>query len=280
MPQKLLFNLEHDHLVHLPAHWQYLNQFKPSSWAPHPSTWRCVAASALMAAQVAYPVAFNPEQAEHAFYEKYAGPDVPSDHQGIGKESLLAWFRDNHIGFIDLQDIVDSGDHELLREEITAMNRQNVLQVISVADESYLKYAPGEAKLHNWNDVGLAHCFVRLGFSDDKAYGYYAEPAAAGFSYDEQGTWQPIPIFWKDIVAGRITSCIAVMPAGVPVPPAGFRYHRAPGQPDNIWPEPAKPAVDTSALLDNLRGYKSKADELRREEDAFFSALMQLLGEV
>jgi hypothetical protein len=47
-----------------------------------------------------------------------------------------------------------------------------------------------------------------------------------------------------------------------------------------VWPEPPKPAVDKSAVLNNLRGYKAKTDALRKEEDAFFSALMQLLGEV
>lgn len=280
MVAKLTLDPQHDHIIPLPPHWQYLNQFKPSSWAPHPSGYRCVAASALMAAEVAYPNAFNPEEAEHAFYEKYAGPDVTSDHQGIGKESLLSWFRDNHIGYIDLQDIIDSGDTELLREEITAQNRQRVLQVISVADESHLKYALNGAKLHNWNDAGMAHCFIRLGFSDNKGYGFYAEPAAAGFSYDDAGNWQPIPIEWKDILAGRITSMIAVMPAGVPEPPKGFRYHRGPGLPDNEWPVPPKPPVDKTAVLDSLRAYKAKADEIRKEEDTFFTALMQLLGEV
>ena len=270
----------HDHMIPLPPHWSYLDQFKPSSWAPHPSEYRCVAASAIMAAQVAYPNAFNPEQAEHVFYEKYAGPDVTSDQMGIGKQSLLSWFHDNKIGYIDMQDIVDSGDHELLREEITAQNNQGVLQVLSVADESHLKFATNGQKLHSWNDVGLAHCFVRLGYSDNRGFGLYAEPAAAGFSYDEKGNWRPIPIMWSDIVAGRITSCIAVMPAGVSTPPAGFRYHRGPGLPDNKWPEAAKPPIDKTAVLDNLRAYKAKADALRKEEDGFFTALMQLLGEV
>lgn len=280
MVTTLALDPQHDHLVPLPPHWQYIDQFKPSSWAPHPSQYRCVAASAIMAAQVAYPNAFNPEQAEHAFYEKYAGPDVATDTQGIGKASLLDWFHSNHIGYIDLADIIDSGDTELLREEISAQNKQRVLQVISVADESHLKYAIGGAKLHNWNDVGLSHCFVRLGFSDDKGYGFYAEPAAAGFSYDEKGNWQPIPIAWSDILAGKITSCVAVMPAGVNTPPAGFRYHRGANLPDNVWPTPPAPTVDKAAVLSNLRAYRARADALRKEEDAFFSALMQLLGEI
>src|SRR5207249_4072835 len=73
MVATLTLDPQHDHLIPLPPHWTYLDQFKPSSWAPHPSQDRCVAAAAVMTAEVAYPNAFNPEQAEHLFYEKYAG---------------------------------------------------------------------------------------------------------------------------------------------------------------------------------------------------------------
>lgn len=268
----------HDHIIPLPPHWQYLNQFKPSSWAPQPSEYRCVAAAAVMAAQVAYPSAFNPEQAEHLFYQKYAGPDVVSNTNGIGKESLLSWFRDNKIGYIDLQEIVDSGDDELLREEITAQNKQGVLQIIGVADESTLTFATTGQKLHAWNDKGLAHVFVRLGYSDNRGFGLYAEPAAAGFSYDDKGNWRPVPIMWNAIVAGKITNCVSVMPSGVHTPPAGFRYYRGANQPDNRWPEPPKPPVDAAALSKALTDYKAKADQIKQESDDLFLRLISLLS--
>lgn len=218
-----------DHLIPLPHTFRYLNQFAPSSWAPNPSKYRCVTASVSMLAEIAYPGRWIPEELEHDLYVKWAGPDVASDTQGVAKQPVLDWLHSVGIGFIDMADLL--GDHAALKAEIQAQNEQGVPQLITVADESFLKDAVTGVKLHNWADQGLSHAFIRVGFSDNAGYGLYFEPAAPGFA-------QPVPISWDNSItlAGVITA-LAIMPAGVPTPPQGFRYTTG------TWPAP-KPVFD------------------------------------
>ena len=226
-----------DHIIPLPPSFRYLNQFAPSSWAPNPSKYRCVTASVAMLAEIAYPGRWIPEELEHDLYVKWAGPDVSSDTQGVAKQPVLDWFKSVNIGFIDLADLL--GNHGELKAEIQAMNEQGVPQLITVDDESKLYDAKTGAKLHNWADQGMSHAFVRAGFRDDEGYGLYFEPAAPGFA-------QPVPISWDNsIMPAGVITCIAVMPAGVPTPPAGFRYTTG------TWPKP-KPVFDAAKAESTL----------------------------
>ncbi len=239
-----------DHLIHFPPNFKYINQFAASRVAPDPSKYRCVAATIAMLAQVAYPNRWNPEELEHDFYVQYAGPDTATDTNGISKEAVLEWLTKNHVGYIDLQHLV--GDPEELRKEITAMNAQNVPQLLTIADESHLKFANGtdnRPKLHNWADTGLAHCFARVGYSDDHGYGLYLEPAAPGWH-------QPVPILWSDITDGQILTCIAIMPSGVPVPPAGFSFQHG------TWPVPPAPPVDHGSIADDLKAENTTLEQV------------------
>lgn len=236
-----------DHIIPLPSTFQYVNQFAPSQWAPHPSNYRCVTATMAMCAEIAYAGRWNPPQLEDQLYTRFAGPDVPTDQQGLTKAQVLTWFHEVGIGFIDLADMLS--DDTALKAEIQAQNEQGVAQLITVADESKLYDAVSGVKLHNWADTGLSHCFLRVGFSDDQGYGLYYEPAAPGFT-------QPVPISWDNSImpAGVITA-VAIMPAGVPVPPAGFRYT------SGKWPEP-KPMFDATKAESTLAASMAALDAI------------------
>ena len=222
----------------LPA---YVNQFAPSPFAKNPSGYRCVTASAAMAIDFAYPGGHDPYQLEHDLYVQYAGPDVPSDENGLSKDQLKEILTTFHVGFIDMDPLVQeglNGNPTPLLQEMEAQTKQDVLQIITVADESFLKEAGTGKKLHNWVDNGLKHCFVRVGFSDDLGYGEYLEPAAPLFCQDAQGHEKPVAIAWSDIVSAKIITAIAIMPYGVPVPPVGFSYQHG------VWPVPPKPPIN------------------------------------
>ena len=226
-----------DHIIPLPSTFRYLNQFAPSQWAPSPSKYRCVSATAAMCAEIAYPGRWIPEELEHDLYVKWVGPDVATDTQGVAKQPVLDWFKSVNIGYIDLAGLLS--DDTALKAEIQAQNEQGVAQLITVADESKLYDAVTGVKLHNWADTGLSHCFLRVGFSDNQGYGLYYEPAAPGFT-------QPVPISWDNsIMPAGVITCVAIMPAGVPVPPAGFRYT------SGKWPAP-KPTFDAAKAESTL----------------------------
>ena len=95
-----------DFVVHLPPNFRYLNQFAPSSWAPNPSKYRCGTAVSAMVAEIAYPGKWIPEELEHDLYVKWAGPDVPTDENGVTKEQILAWLSQANIGHIDMSNLV------------------------------------------------------------------------------------------------------------------------------------------------------------------------------
>lgn len=253
-----------DFLVkHLP---RYVNQFAPSPFVHDPSGYRCVTATGAEAIDFAFPEKYNPVQIEHDEYVRYAGPDVPSDHNGLSKEQLLEILHRYHVGVIDMDALVQEGLHgdtEALLEEIEAQNRQDVVQVITVEDESHLKHAKTGVSLHNWSDAlnHGAHTFLRVGFSDDEGYGLYMEPAAPGFA-------QPVPIAWSDIVSGKVITCVAIMPPGVEPPPAHFSYQHA------TWPTPPpppKPPIDVDkaeqAILALLAACKNQEEALQKQLD-------------
>ncbi len=225
-----------DFMVKLPSNFRYVPQFETGK-----SQYRCVEASLSMAGQIAYPARYaNPQLLMSQIYQKYVGPDVVGDRNGTTREQTLEWLQAQNIGFIDMQHLIDAGQIEELHAEISAQNRQDVCQIFSIGDESFLKHAKTGHTLHNWADAlnHGSHTMLRVGYSDDQGYAYYEEPAAApNFS-------EPVPIMWQNFLDGKIVGCIAIMPAGVKVPPAGFSFQNA------KWPAP-KPPVIAKDTVDN-----------------------------
>ncbi len=275
-----------EHLVNLPSTFKYLNQFAASQWAPHPSLYRCVTATEAMAGEIAYPGRWIPEQLEDALYTRFAGPDVPSDQQGLTKEQVLTWLHEVNIGHIDLADLLH--DTETLRHELGAQNKQNVPQIITVGDESQLHEAVQDAsgnwvrgaKLHNWVDTGLSHCFLRVGYSPDSPYGLYAEPAAPGFCTDATtGRFRSVRILWSDLMAAGVITAISIMPHNVPTPPSGFRYYGGDSQPDHLWPEP-KPTINTDGATSTLHAMLAALDNLTNAVDTLKGATHNVLADL
>jgi hypothetical protein len=220
-------------VVKLPRGFRFLNQFSPSQWAQNPSKYRCAEASVAMATEFARPGSHIPEHLMDYLYVKYIGPDDAGDQRGTNEaqlEEMLKWCQ---VTFVNLQALVDEfskGDRTPLHAELMAMNNQNVMQIITVADESKLYDAVGK-KLHAWNDEGMSHVMTRVGYSTDEGYGLYGEPAAVGFA-------QPVRIPWQRIIDAGIVHAWGILAEGVPMPPAGFLFQRG------TWPAP-KPATVT-----------------------------------
>ena len=225
-----------DFMVKLPGNFRYVPQFEAGK-----SQYRCVEASLSMAGQIAYPARYaNPQLLMSQIYSHFVGPDVVGDRNGTTREQAIQWLQSQNIGYIDMQHLIDAGQIEELHAEISAQNKQDVCQIFSIGDESFLKHAKTGHTLHNWADAlnHGSHTMLRVGYSDDQGYAYYEEPAAApNFS-------EPVPIAWKDFIDGKIVGCIAIMPAGVKAPPAGFSYQNA------KWPAP-KPPVIAKDTVDN-----------------------------
>jgi hypothetical protein len=237
-----------DYIIPLPSGFRYLNQFAPSQWAEHPSLYRCVAAVWAMLMEISYPGKWIPEELMHDLYVLWAGPDVASDTQGIDKAPVLAWAHKNGVGFVDMANLL--GDTATLLHVIERQNEMGIPQLITVADESFLKDAKTGVKLHNWNDAGMGHAILRAGFSDSDGYGLYFEPAAPGFA-------QPVPISWADsIVPAHIVTAVAVMPHTVPQPPADFDWLH------NTWPAP-KPTLDVTKALNTIGAMQQALDAMK-----------------
>jgi hypothetical protein len=200
-----------DHLIPLPANFRYVYQFDGNS------QYKCVEACLSMACQIAYPDRYaNPKQLMSQIYTQYVGPDVVGDRKGTDPTQAIEWLQSQHIGYIEM----DVSDVNALHAEIQQMNLAGVPQLISIGDESYLKYAKTGQSLHNWADSlnHGSHTMLRVGYSDSDGYGLYYEPAAApNFS-------EPVPIAWQDFLDGKIVGCIAIFPHGMseypPKPPA------------------------------------------------------------
>ncbi len=244
-----------DHIVHLPQHFQYVYQFQAGR-----SQYTCVAACLSMIGQISYPGRWqSPVTLMHDIYSHFNGDDVPSNTNGMTHEQALEWLHSANIGAIDMNHLVS--DPNALKAEIQAQNQQSVCQLITVADESKLKYAKNRTdRLHNWVDTGLSHAILRVGYSDTDAYGLYFEPAASlAFPH-------PLPILWEDIEASGIQTCLAAMPPGVGVPPANFSYQH--GQ----WPAP-RPSV-------NLDEAAHRIDVLIQELETASTALKMVKSDI
>lgn len=248
---------------------RYVNQFQPTIYAEHPSLYRCASASAAMCLDFAYPGKYNPFQVEHDLYTKYDGSDIASNHMGMTKEEIIKFFEDEHVGYIDMSDLVQealNGNINALYDEIEAQNRQGVIQFLTVGDESKLREAVTNEKLHNWTDNGLSHCIVRVGFSDNEGYGFYLEPAAPAFC--AKG---PVKISWsKSIEPARIITAIAVLPDGIQAPPKGFRYT------NGVYPKP-KPVIDPNRNKNLVQAMLHAAQEQNRTQQEALKANEALL---
>lgn len=252
-----------DYMVPLPGNFKYVYQFSAGT-----SQYKCVEASLAMAAQVAYPDRYpDPAKLMSEIYQQYVGPDVAGDRNGTTREQALAWLDSQHIGYIDMQAGLSNLDE--LKAEIQAQNLQHIPQIISIGDESFLKYAKTGQTLHNWADAlnHGSHTFLRVGFSDSEGWAYYMEPAAApNFA-------EPVPIKWADIEAGAVVGCIAIMPHGVPVPPAGFSFQHG------TWPEP-KPVFDAAKAESTLASAMQALDAINGALANLAHDLSALRGEV
>jgi hypothetical protein len=237
-----------DFMVKLPDNFRYTYQFDGNS------QYKCVEASLTMAGQVAYPDRYpNPHQLMSQIYQKYVGPDVAGDRNGTSKEQALDWLRSQNIGFIDMQHYIDSGDIEGLHQEIQAQNKQDVCQIFSIGDESFLKSAKTGHTLHNWADAlnHGSHTMLRVGYSDSEGWAYYMEPAAApNFA-------EPVPITWQDFLDGKIDGCIAIMPKGVKTPPADFSFLHG------TWPTPPKPPLDVDKAQNTIAAMINALDAMK-----------------
>lgn len=258
-----------DHIIStIPDNFQYLNQFAPSVYAPNPSLYRCVAASAAMLAEIAYPTRWIPAQLEDAIYRELAGPDVVSNQDGITKDAILKWFSGVHIGWYDNARYL--GNHAELLAVMQKQNESGCPQLITVSNENLLTDALTGERLHNWTQPinAAAHTFVRVGFSDSDGYGLYYEPAAPGFK-------QPVPISWSESIekAGVIT-CVAIMPSGMPAPPSDFDWLHG------SWPPPVpQPRVqDALSTLHSLQSaYQHEDDvyqQMKAARDAAFNKII------
>ncbi len=239
-----------DFMVHLPGNFRHVYQF-----ANGLSQYRCVEASLAMAGQIAYPTRYaNPTQLMSQIYTQYVGPDVSSDTRGTTKEQAIEWLHSQNIGYVDMESML--GNLDELHNEIQAQNRQNVPQLITIGDESFLHDARSGHTLHNWADAlnHGAHTMLRVGYSDIMGYGLYEEPAAApNFS-------QPVAIPWQNFLDGHIVGCIAIMPHGVPTPPGGFSFQHG------TWPLP-KPVFDQAKAESTLAAAMAALASLQHDLD-------------
>jgi hypothetical protein len=196
-----------DHVIPLPGNFHYVYQFQAGK-----SQYRCVEACLAMAGQIAYPARFaDPVALMSQIYTQYVGPDVPGDRNGTERMQAIDWLTKQHIGYIDMQHLIDAGQIDELHKQIQEQNLAGLPQLISIGDESYLHHAKTGLPLHNWADAlnHGSHTMLRVGFSDNEGYGLYYEPAAApNFA-------EPVPIAWQDFLDGKIVGCIAIFPHGM-----------------------------------------------------------------
>jgi hypothetical protein len=238
-----------DFMVKLPSNFRYVYQFDGNS------QYKCVEASLAMAGQIAYPDRYaNPAKLMSQIYVKYVGPDVVGDRNGTTREQAIDWLKSQNIGYIDYQPLIDAGEISKLHDLMTAMNKQNVPQIISIGDESFLKSAKTGHTLHNWADAlnHGSHTMLRVGFSDSEGFAYYMEPAASP-SFAE-----PVPIEWQNFLDGKVVGCIAIMPHAVSVPPAGINFDWANQQ----WPAP-KPKFDAAKAENTIAAIQQALDAMK-----------------
>jgi len=229
-----------DHLIHLPSNFRYVYQFQSGK-----SQYRCVEACLAMAGQIAYPTRYaDPVALMDEIYTQYIGADTSSDTKGTNAQQAIAWLTSQHIGHMAL----DVSDPNALHAQLQEMNLAGVPQLLTIGNESFLHDAKTGNILHNWSSAlnQGSHTMLRVGYSDNEAWGYYYEPAAApNFA-------EPVAIPWSDFLQGGIVGCIAIFPSGM-----------------NEYPPKPKPTFDKSAavsgihsVLTALEGIKLAVTEL------------------
>ena len=238
-----------DIMVKLPQNFRYVYQFSNGL-----SQYRCVEASLAMAAQIAYPTRYaNPGALMSQIYTEYVGPDITADTKGTTEAQALEWLASQNIGHIDMSPLLGNVDE--LHNEMQAQNKQGVAQIITIGDESFLHDAKSGLILHNWASSlnHGSHTMLRVGYSDSDGAAYYMEPAAA------PNFTEPVAISWQNFLDGKVIGCIAVMPAGVPTPPAGFSFQTG------TWPVPPKPkpVFDAAKASATLFAMMQAADALK-----------------
>lgn len=242
-----------DHLIPLPGNFHYVYQFQSGK-----SQYRCVEACLAMAGQIAYPDRYaNPVALMSQIYTQYVGPDVAGDRNETTREQALAWLASQHIGFIDMQHLIDAGQIDELHKQIQEQNLAGVPQLISIGDESHLKYAKTGQSLHNWADAlnHGSHTMLRVGYSDSEGFAYYYEPAAApNFA-------EPVPIAWQDFLDGKVVGCIAIFPHGM---------SEYPPKPKFVFDQ-AKAEVTLQAALTALSAAQSGLANLAHDLEALKS---------
>jgi hypothetical protein len=243
-----------DHLIQFPSNWRYLDQFAHTRYAPKPSLMLCGECSTAMAAELAYPGRWIPEELVAQLCQKWTGKaDDVSNNYGTTTEEVKSWLDANHIGYIDLQNLVDEFNHgnkDPLRHQLGYMNSKGIPQIITVVDEEPIyeavpnpnndpntPYVRGP-KLHPWaKPKEYSHVMFRVGYSDSEGYGLYADPAAAAFCENKDGSFKPVKILWSDIEEAGVMHCLAVMPSGVTA---------------ESWDKPPKPELDVAQLAQSL----------------------------
>ena len=213
-----------------------------------------------MCLDFAYPGKYNVYQVEHEAYTRFVGPDNPQDDYGVTREVMQKFFDMYHVGTINMDAMVDAaladGNFEPLHAEISAQNRQGVIQMMSVADESLLINDANGQSLHPGLHYG--HCIVRLGFSDDAGYGLYFDPAnPLACTNPVTHKYEPVKISWDSMVRAKVNFCYAIMPPGVKPPPAGFSYQHG------TWPVPPKPPLDVDKAQSTIAAMINAMDALK-----------------
>lgn len=174
-----------------------------------------------MAGEIAYPGRWIPEELVAELCLKWTGQaDTVNDPYGSTKAQVWDWLASVGIGKIDMASLL-TGDDLALRTEMQQQNDAGLPQILTVADEAYLYESGTRKPLHPWVDANdpnhtvYSHVMLRVGYSDDHAYGLYMDPAAPAFS-------QPVKIDWADMRSAGIITAIAIFPHGVsswPLPP-------------------------------------------------------------
>ena len=182
----------------------------------------------------------------------YAGQDVTANQYGLTKSDALDWLHSNGIGYYDLQSIVDTGDMDLLKHHMGAMNECGIPVMLGINDESHIYQAKLQAdgsyvqgtKTHSWADTGLKHCIIRVGMRLDAPVTLINDPATAYTSFrvsyphfvgELEGVWYQHGN-WHNA-------------AFVSAPDASFQFYN--NGVKNVWPVPAV-KLDAVQLIDDL----------------------------
>ena len=277
-----------DYHVTLPDHFLSVQAFEPGR-----SRNRALAAALADLQEFAQPGrCANPQQHASDIYTAYAGADTPQNQTALSAANALDYLAQQGMNALDMAALLwGAADEQSLRtagqaagqseetiaatiatamearqlalkHEIQAQNMNDVPQLLILATDSPLTSAATGQPLHNWSAPGVsqAAALIRVGFSTDVANAFYLDPAlSAAFA-------QPVPVSWDEILKAGIAACIAVLPPGVPLPPADFHFAAGVDPTTgstlaNRWPVP-KPEIDVTGALAQLQAMLTAGDAL------------------